>query len=51
MGVGGVYYAYETLWKRQMNINNKKEKKTVIIYIEFQLNQFQFYQDIVLVKS
>ena len=49
-GVGGVYYAYET-WKRRMNINNKKEKKTVTIYNEFQLNQFKFYRDIVLVKG
>ena len=49
-GGGGVYYAYET-WKRRMNINNKKEKKTVTIYNEFQLNQFKFYRDIVLVKT
>ena len=48
--MGGVYYAYET-WKRRMNINNKKEKKTVRIYNEFQLNQFKFYRDIVLVKT
>ena len=48
--MGGVYYAYET-WKRRMNINNKKEKETVRIYNEFQLNQFKFYRDIVLVKT